>query len=152
MGRGRGKGKKQRVTSKQEETGSGEEERIPAYRRRGRPQKPLKDETEDVDTTEKIGENGEILNGNVSSNEMKTQLAPENKKKRKRSVQVKEKIDTTKEENGIRTKSSSDDPTKIVGFRQNGSRRKNKPRRAAEAGVDCKLIVNIGTAAVFPMI
>ncbi|XP_028777604.1 uncharacterized protein LOC114734212 [Neltuma alba] len=139
MGRGRGKGKKQTVTSKQEEPGSGEEERIPAYRRRGRPQKPLKDEIEEVETTEKIGENGENLNGNVSSNEMKTQLVPENKKKRKRSVQIKEKIDTTKEENGIRTnKSSSDVPTKTAGFRQNGSRRKNKPRRAAEAGVDCK--------------
>lgn len=139
MGRGRGKGKKQTVSSKQEEPGSGEEERIPAYRRRGRPQKPLKDENEEVETTETIEENCENLNGNVSSNEMKTQLAPENKKKRKRSVLVKGKIDATKEENGIRTKSSSDDPTKTVaGFRQNGSRRKNKPRRAAEAGVDCK--------------
>jgi hypothetical protein len=27
---------------------------------------------------------------------------------------------------------------KSTGFRQNGSRRKNKPRRAAEAGVDCR--------------
>ncbi|KAF7818966.1 uncharacterized protein G2W53_024421 [Senna tora] len=140
MGRGRGKGKKQSVISKQEEPGSGEEEKIPAYRRRGRPQKPLKDEIEGVEATEKSEENGENVNGNVSSNDMmKTQLSTENKKKRKRSiVQAKEKIDPSKEENGIRTMPSPDDLTKTGGFRQNGSRRKNKPRRAAEAGVDCK--------------
>lgn len=138
MGRGRGKGKKQSVTSKQEQPGNGEEENIPAHRRRGRPQKALKDEIEEAEATEKIEENGENVNGNVSSNDMKTQLATENKKKRKRSVQVKQKINPTKEENGLRPKPSPDDPTKTAGFRQNGSRRKNKPRRAAEAGVDCK--------------
>lgn len=135
MGRGRGKGKKQ----KQEEIGSGEEERVPAHRRRGRPQKSVKDEVNEVEIPDKVEENGENMNGNISNNEMKTQLASENKRKRKRSVQVKEKTDiTAKEENGIRAKSSSDDLTKTVGFRQNGSRRKNKPRRAAEVGVDCK--------------
>lgn len=136
MGKGRGKGKKQTVISKKEDAGSGEEEKIPAYRRRGRPQKPLKDEIEGVEATEKIEEN--VNGNNVSSNDMKSQLAPENKKKRKRSVQVKEKIDPMKEENGIRTKPSPDDLAKTVGFRHNTSRRKNKPRRAAEAGVDCK--------------
>ncbi|KAI4348760.1 hypothetical protein L6164_009442 [Bauhinia variegata] len=138
MGRGRGKGKKQSVNAKLEDTTSGEEEKIPAYRRRGRPQKPLKDENEEVETTENIEEDGEILKSNISNNDMKTQVITENTRKRKRSVQVKEKIDPVKEENGIRSKSSPDDSTQSAGFRQNGSRRKSKPHRAAEAGVVCK--------------
>ena len=138
MGRVRGKGKKQSVIAKREDFGSGEEEKVPAYRRRGRPQKPLKDEIEEVEVTEKIEEDGETVKVNISSNDMKTQVITENTRKRKRSVQVKEKIDPVKDENGIRTKSSADDSPKSTGFRQNGSRRKNTPHRAAEAGVVCK--------------
>lgn len=138
MGRGRGKGKKQTVVANREDPGSGEEEKMPAYRRRGRPQKPLKDEIEEEEEeAEKIEEDDEDAKGSISSKDMKTRATMVNGRKRKRSAQVKENIDSVAVENGIGTKSSPDD-SKFVGFRQNGSRRKNKPRRAAEAGVDCK--------------
>ncbi|CAB4281775.1 unnamed protein product [Prunus armeniaca] len=74
----------------------------------------------------------------IASKEIKSPSVAENGKKRKRYSQVKEKSDSVKEENGIGTRSSTDDSTKSNGFRHNGSRRKNKPRRAAEAGVECK--------------
>ena len=119
MGRGRGKGKKL-TASNHDDAGSGEEEKIPAQKRRGRPQKPLKDEIDEEEV-----ENREVEDG-------------ENGKKRKRNSHVKEKPDSVKEENGIGTRSSTDDSSKSNGFRQNGSRRKSKPRRAAEAGVECK--------------
>lgn len=136
MGRGRGKGKKQSVIA--EDPGSGEEDKVPAYRRRGRPVKPLTDEIEEVEVTEIIEKDEENVKGNGSNNDLKTQGITVNKRKRKRSTQVKEKIDPKKEENGVLAKSGPDDSMKSTGFRQNGSRRKNKPRRAAEAGVDCK--------------
>ncbi|KAK4581677.1 hypothetical protein RGQ29_025028 [Quercus rubra] len=141
MGRGRGKGKKQNAVASREDPGSGEEEKIPAYRRRGRPQKPLKDEIEEEEeegNTDKIVEDGEDAKVNISRKDMKNQNTIENGRKRKRSAQVKENISSVGGENGIGKKSSPDDSTKSVGFRQNGSRRKNKPRRAAEAGVECK--------------
>nr|POE44884.1 hypothetical protein CFP56_78161 [Quercus suber] len=122
MGRGRGKGKKLTVTN-HEDGGSGEEEKIPAQKRRGRPQKPLKDEI-DEEEVEKIDK------------EIKSPSATENGKKRKRNSHVKEKADSVKEENGNGTRSSTDDSIKSNGFRLNGSRRKSKPRRAAEAGVE----------------
>lgn len=137
MGRGRGKGKKQSAII--EDLVSDEEDKVPAHRKRGRPLKPVTDENEDVvDVTEKIEKGEENVNGNVSNNDLKTEVITVNKRKRKRSSQVKEKIEPMKEENGIRTKSSPTDSVKSTGFRQNGSRRKSKPRRAAEAGVDCK--------------
>jgi len=137
MGRGRGKGKKQSVIA--EDPGSGEEDKVPAYRRRGRPLKSLTDEIEEVEVTEIIEKDEENVKGNNgSTNDLKTQAITVNKRKRKRSTQVKEKIDPMKEENGILAKSGPDDTIKSTGFRHNGSRRKNKPRRAAEAGVDCK--------------
>ncbi|CAK7339249.1 unnamed protein product [Dovyalis caffra] len=135
MGRGRGKGKKLTV-SNHDDTGSGEEEKIPAQKRRGRPQKPLKDDI-DEEEVEKI-EDEEAENGKtgIASKEAKSPTAVENGKKRKRYSQAKEKQDSVKEENGVGTRSSTDDSTKSNGFRHNGSRRKNKPRRAAEAGVE----------------
>ncbi|KAK7259501.1 hypothetical protein RIF29_25109 [Crotalaria pallida] len=138
MGRGKGKGKNQSVIAKREDHGSGEEEKVPTFRRRGRPLKPLTDEIEEVEVIQKTEKDEENVNGNVSSNELKTQVTTVNKRKRKRSVQVKEKIDPVKEDISIRAKLSPDDSVKSAGFRQNGSRRKSKPRRAAEAGVDCK--------------
>ncbi|KAJ6702839.1 hypothetical protein OIU85_028865 [Salix viminalis] len=79
---------------------------------------------------------------NITSKDTKSQTAAENGKKRKRHSQAKEKPDSVKEENGAGTRSSTDDSTKSNGFRHNGSRRKNKPRRAAEAGVEspCQLL------------
>jgi hypothetical protein len=139
MGRGRGKGTKQTAIATREDPGSGEEEKIPAYRRRGRPQKPLKDEIEEEDEdVEKIAEDGEDAKGNISRKDVKNQGIIANRRKRKRSAQVKENTDTVGVESGIGTKASPDDPTKSAGLRQNGSRRKSKPRRAAEAGVECK--------------
>ncbi|XP_059646372.1 uncharacterized protein LOC132292695 [Cornus florida] len=140
MGRGRGKGKKQAVVAAHEDTGSGEEEKIPTYRRRGRPQKPLKDEIkeEEAEKIEEEEEDGENTKSSTSNEDLKNQGAMENGSKRKRSSHVKENPDSVKEENGVGTKTGANDSARSVGFRQNGSRRKNKPRRAAEVGVGCK--------------
>uniref|UniRef100_A0A803QP49 Uncharacterized protein n=1 Tax=Cannabis sativa TaxID=3483 RepID=A0A803QP49_CANSA len=130
MGRGRGKGKKNTVTVVREDPESGEE-KVPAYRRRGRPQKPLNEDVQREEETEKIGEDSE---------EGKTLLyqgASENGRKRQRSTPVKENMDSVKDENGIETKSAPDETAKFVSFRHISSRRKNKPHRAAEAGVEC---------------
>lgn len=140
MGRGRGKGKKPIVVTSREDTGSGsgEEEKLPAYRRRGRLQKPLKDDVKEDREAEKIEEDGDNPNGSISIKGTETVVASTNGRKRKRSTQAKDVIAIEKHENGIELKSSADDTEKSVGFRQNGSRRKNKPRRAAEAGIVCK--------------
>ncbi|XP_055807104.1 uncharacterized protein LOC129875896 [Solanum dulcamara] len=135
MGRGRGKTKKQSV---REDLVSGEEEKIPA-RRRGRPQKP-KDEIEEEEGVEKVvddEDDSENTKGSVLNKDIKNQVA-EDGKKRKRPSQVMENMDSVKEENGVGTKTNSNDLIKSVGFRPNGSRRKNKPRRAAEVGVECR--------------
>ncbi|OMO68964.1 hypothetical protein CCACVL1_19741 [Corchorus capsularis] len=137
MGRGRGKGKKLTV-SNHEDTGSGEEEKIPAQKRRGRPQKPLKDEFDEEEVEKLEEEDGENGKAGIISKERKSPSAAENGKKRRRNSQVKEKSDLVKEENGVGTRSSTNDSTKSNGFRHNGSRRKSKPRRAAEVGVECK--------------
>ncbi|KAM3339447.1 putative protein isoform X1 [Capsicum galapagoense] len=133
MGRGRGKAKKQSV---REDLVSGEEEKIPV-RRRGRPQKP-KDEIEEegVEKVVEDGDDSENTKGSVLDNDIKNQVA-EDGKKRKRPSQDVETKDSVKEENAVETKINSDDLIKSVGFRPNGSRRKNKPRRAAEVGVEC---------------
>ncbi|XP_038721145.1 uncharacterized protein LOC120013416 [Tripterygium wilfordii] len=136
MVRGRGKGKKQTLIASHEDTASGEEEKIPSYRRRGRPQKPLKDDIEE--RAEKMGEDGEDAKDSITTKDTKNQTAIVNGRKRKSSAHVKENLDTAKEETGVGTKLSTDDSTKTVGFRQNGRKRKNKPRRAAEVGFECK--------------
>lgn len=141
MGRGRGKAKK--LTVSNHDDASGEEEKIPAQKRRGRPQKPLKDEIdEEEDEAEKIQyeeEEQEIENkkGSTPSKGMKGPSSGENGNKRRRNSQAKENSDSLKEEDRIGSKSSTDESVKSNGFRHNGSRRKNKPRRAAEAGVEC---------------
>ncbi|XP_059295988.1 uncharacterized protein LOC132049262 [Lycium ferocissimum] len=133
MGRGR-KGKKQSV---REDLGSGEEEKI-QVRRRGRPQKASKDEEEEEAVKVEDEENdSENTKGAVFNKDVKNQSVV-NGKKRKRTSQVKEVVDSVKVENGVGTKTNSNDLIKSVGFRQNGSRRKNKPRRAAEVGVECR--------------
>lgn len=139
MGRGRGKGKKLTTTS-HEDPGSGGEEPLPAYRRRGRPQKPLKDDIDEEEVEKIEEEEEEEGNGKLAtpSKEMKGSAAMENGKKRKRYSQVKENSDSILEENSAGVRSNSEELTRTNGFRQNGSRRKSKPRRAAEAGVECK--------------
>ncbi|KAG2258339.1 hypothetical protein Bca4012_021680 [Brassica carinata] len=129
MRRGRGKGKRLNACTRED---GEDEEKIPAYRRRGRPQKPVKEETEGE---EEIVENDhdDDTNGSVTSKEEVT----ENGKKRKKPLESKES-NLTEEKNGLGLKSSIDDSVKLSGFRQIGSsRRKNKPRRAAEAVVEC---------------
>lgn len=137
MGRARGKGKKLTVVLNNEDPESGAEESIPAYKKRGRPQKPLKDEI-DGDEVENIDEeDGEKAKSAILNKEAKVLVAVENGKKRKRNL--KENLDAVKEENSIvGTRTGTDNSTKLNGFPQYRNRRKNKPRRAAEAGVECK--------------
>ncbi|KAI3984310.1 hypothetical protein MKX01_011264 [Papaver californicum] len=137
MGRGRGKGKKLTVVSSQEDLGSGGEEVLPAYKRRGRPQKQLKDEIDDEGIEEIQDKDEENIKSTILIKEVKTPAAVENGRKRKKNLQVKENTDSVKEETGVGTRSSAE-IIKSNGFRQNGSRRKSTPRRAAEAGVECK--------------
>ncbi|MFS7922961.1 hypothetical protein Hanom_Chr09g00784741 [Helianthus anomalus] len=77
MGRGRGKGKKFTLTNN-DDTESGEEERIPAQKRRGRPQKPLVDEI-DKDIEKLEDEENSKSNDVVSD---KDGMVTENGKKR----------------------------------------------------------------------
>ncbi|KAG8370891.1 hypothetical protein BUALT_Bualt13G0030600 [Buddleja alternifolia] len=129
MGRVKAKGKKLSMTmNNHDDQGSGEEERIPTQKRRGRPQKPLKDDIDD-DEAQKIEDE--------DSEDVKNKSLTQNAKKRKRNVQVKEKVDLVKEENANGIRLSSEETNRSNGFRQNGNRRKNKPRRAAEAVVEC---------------
>ncbi|PON81049.1 F-box domain containing protein [Trema orientale] len=58
-------------------------------------------------------------------------------KEDKGSAEVKETIESVKEQNGVVTKSVPDDSTKSVGIHHIGSGQKKKPHRAAEAGVEC---------------
>lgn len=83
---------------------------------------------EDEDDSENIKDS--ILNKDIKNQEA------EDGKKRKRPSLVIENKDSVKEENGVGTKLNSNDLIKSVGFRR--SRRKNKPRRAAEVGVECR--------------
>ncbi|KAK7261597.1 hypothetical protein RIF29_27912 [Crotalaria pallida] len=135
MGRGRGKGKKLTVTN-HDDAGSGEDEKVPVQKRRGRPQKLLKEDF-DEDEVEKMDDDSDNVKNGVASKETKSPTAAE--RKRKRNSQVKEKLESAEEENGIGNRSSStEELAKSNGFRHNGSRRKSTPRRAAEAGVQCK--------------
>ncbi|CAI9761139.1 unnamed protein product [Fraxinus pennsylvanica] len=141
MGRIRGKGRKQSAVAAGDDAVTGEDEKIP-MRRRGRPQKPLKGEIEEEEKSEKIEEENDEDDNNtlssVLSKTSKNQVATENGRKRKRTTKIKDHADSVKEENGAGTNTNTTDLIKSVGFRQNGSRRKNKPRRAAEVGVECK--------------
>lgn len=139
MGRGRGKGKKLTVTNF-EDAVSGEDEKVPVQKRRGRPQKQIKDDFDgEVEKIEDNTENDKNGNG-VTNKEMKSPTVTEQARKRKKSSMVKDKLDSVEEENGIGNgnRSSTEELTKSNGFRHNGSRRKSTPRRAAEAGVQCK--------------
>ncbi|XP_048136698.1 uncharacterized protein LOC125315542 [Rhodamnia argentea] len=135
----KGRGKVKKVTSgNHEDPGSSKEGKPLARKRRGRPQKLPRDELgkEEVEKIEE--EDGDDAKLSISSKEKEDQASSENGKKRLRNSQVRGKLDLVKEEKGIGTRSSGDDLTKLNGFRHNGSRRKSKPRRAAEVGVGCK--------------
>ncbi|KAL6539855.1 hypothetical protein OROHE_011626 [Orobanche hederae] len=144
MGRGRGKGKKQSANAR-EDNASGEDEKLP-LKRRGRPQKPMRDEIEDDvvemleedDEEEEVYGDGENAKSPKTNRNSKNEAATENGKKRKMPLQMKESEDLVKEENGLGSKTNGNVLIKNVGYRPTGSRRKNKPRRAAEVGVECK--------------
>jgi hypothetical protein len=134
MGRGRGRGKKLTLVRRHEEKGSSGEEVVPERKRRGRPQKRFAekiDQTDIENSVEKVDVDEEQLDAAKLNNGT---AAVGNKRGRP----LKEGSNIVVEENNSSIRSSSDESTRTNGFRQNGSRRKNKPRRAAEAGLECK--------------
>ena len=138
MVKSRGKGKKQHSAATSEDMGSGVEEKVPA-RRRGRPLKISKNENQVHDEPEKVEEEegSEKTYGVLSDQSIKPQMNVENGRKRRPS-RNKESHEMNGDQTGVETKVNSADLIKPVGFRQIGSRRKNKPRRAAEVGVECR--------------
>ncbi|CAA6670892.1 unnamed protein product [Spirodela intermedia] len=110
MGRGRGKGK--RLTAvKSHDPESGGEEVLPSYRRRGRPQKPLKDDLDNDET-------GRIEEEEDDDDDDDDDVKGGTRRKRPRALHQ-----------------------QTTGRRGRGpSKRKpaeEHPRRAAEAGVEC---------------
>ncbi|KAK9069213.1 hypothetical protein SSX86_013329 [Deinandra increscens subsp. villosa] len=118
MGKVRGKAKRSSIITNIED-GSGGEERLPV-RRRGRPTKGHKE-------AEKISEKNDT--------KLESQLDTENKRKRSSLETDEESLEMLDDENVVRPETNGLGLTKAIGFRHNGSRRKNKPRRAAEVGV-----------------
>ncbi|GMH29359.1 hypothetical protein Nepgr_031202 [Nepenthes gracilis] len=137
MRRGRGKGKKQ--ITRNDNAESGQEEKLPGQKRKS-PQELLSNKAEEDEETEKVED--ECKNGMISTTkeDAKDQSSIHNGRKRKRSSPIKENLSPSDDKIGSGTKSCglTDGSVKSVGFRQLGSRRKSKPRRAAEAGVECK--------------
>ncbi|URE12633.1 hypothetical protein MUK42_24370 [Musa troglodytarum] len=131
MGRGRGKGKKLTAVTSHEDLENEIEDPLPAYRRRGRLLKPLKDDIGE-DDAEKNGGGADDMKITVTSKELKGSTVQKGRK-RKRCSQVKDKSDSVSEENGDELKPKNEESTGSNGFRHNGSRRKSKPHRAAEA-------------------
>ncbi|OEL12515.1 hypothetical protein BAE44_0026466 [Dichanthelium oligosanthes] len=132
MGRGRGRGKKLTIVRSHEDKGSSGEEVVPARKRRGRPQKRFANKIDQTDVenfVEKVdGDEEEVDDAKLKN------ITAGNKRGRP----LKEGSNLVLEENNSSVRSSSDESTRTNGFRQIGSRRKNKPRRAAEAGLECK--------------
>ncbi|KAM0918574.1 hypothetical protein ACQ4PT_008764 [Festuca glaucescens] len=116
--------------AKNEDAGSGAEEVIPAYKRRGRPQKLRKDDIDDEEEDmDKVEDDGDGAKKVAASKDSKGVAENGGKKRRRPS---KRGPDSVAEE-------KAGEPARpLNGFRQNGSRRKNTPRRAAEAGVQTK--------------
>uniref|UniRef100_A0ACD5Y854 Uncharacterized protein n=1 Tax=Avena sativa TaxID=4498 RepID=A0ACD5Y854_AVESA len=132
MGRPRGgKANKSMEAAKNEDAGSGAEEVIPAYKRRGRPQKIRKDaiEDEEEEDMDKAEEDGDGAKKTLPSKDPKGAAENGGKKRRRQSKRGSEAAAEEKVGEQARP---------LNGFRQNGSRRKSTPRRAAEAGVQTK--------------
>ncbi|WVZ65386.1 hypothetical protein U9M48_014760, partial [Paspalum notatum var. saurae] len=140
MGRPRGKAKRpttSQATKNQDaaDAGSGDEEAvIPAYKRRGgRPQRRLKDKANDADEEEDDGamlEPAEDSDGAKPAVPVPGKGSAENRGSKRRRRQPKRVFEPATERD--------EHPAKQSGFRHHGSRRKSTPRRAAEAGVECK--------------
>ncbi|CAL9095419.1 unnamed protein product, partial [Musa acuminata var. zebrina] len=129
--RGRGKGKKLTAVTSHEDLENGIEDPLPAYRRRGRLQKPLKDDIGEDDAEKNEG-GADDTKITLTSKELKGSTVQKGRK-RKRSSLVKDKSDSVSEENGDELKPKNEESTGSNGFRHNGNRRKSKPHRAAEA-------------------
>lgn len=130
MGRPRGKGKKSIEAASNDDDGSGDEEVARTHKRRVRPQKaPLKDGTDEAEDIAKAEEDRDGRKPIASSKDSKSSIENNGGKKRRRR-QLKQSSESVEDDD-------KDDPvmSKSDGFRQNGSRRKSVPRRAAEAGV-----------------
>ncbi|KAE8785002.1 hypothetical protein D1007_41359 [Hordeum vulgare] len=133
MGRPRGgKAKKSMEAAKNEDAGSAGEEVIPAYKRRGRPQKLLKHDVDEEEDTAiaKVEDDGDGTKEKIAPRKESTGAAGNGGKKRRRQSK-RGSESTTEKKDGAPARAPN-------GFRQNGSRRKSTPRRAAEAGVETK--------------
>ncbi|KAL3645096.1 hypothetical protein CASFOL_010276 [Castilleja foliolosa] len=129
MGRSGSKSKKLFVTNKDDSVSS-EKEKVTGQKKRGRPQKLVKDKINEDEVPKMEDEDSEDTTGVPNKDA--------NGKKRKWNGQVKEKVESVEEENGNGTKSSTEEESKNSnGLRQYRNRRKGKPRRAAEAGIEC---------------
>lgn len=157
MGRGRGKGKKVTAVPSTDDLVGGNsivEAVVATHKRRGRPTKPLKDDL-DEEVAEKIEreeDEDDVKVDSLTSKETTKAAAvatTENGRKRRRHLVVKkEKLPDVglHEENGDdggekRFRFLVDGAGKANGngCRPHGNRRKSKPRRAAEVGVECRL-------------
>ncbi|KAL8103416.1 hypothetical protein AgCh_027838 [Apium graveolens] len=99
-------------------------------KKRGRPLKISKSETKNKEEAENF-DDGENMNGVLSEN-TNTESGVESGRKRGRASEINGNNGTVEDESGSEIKIHGNDSVKPVGFRQNGSRRKNKPQRAAE--------------------
>lgn len=117
------------IARSHEEKGSSGEEVVPARKRRGRPQKHFAEKIEQVDVENFV----EDVDGGDEDAKLKAGSGV------KRGRPLKESPNTVLEDNSNSSvRSSSDESARTNGFRQTGNRRKSRPRRAAEAGVECK--------------
>lgn len=147
MGRPRGKSKKLNESDEDGISG-GEEASSPTptpSKRRGRPpQKPVKDD--DTDDAEDKGTGEVEVEEDADGGGVKPVVQPGNKdggdpmgtttetggkKRRRRVKRSADDLVEEDEEGHVKSKPHN-------GFRPTGSRRKSTPRRAAEAGVECK--------------
>uniref|UniRef100_A0A0D9WPU4 Uncharacterized protein n=1 Tax=Leersia perrieri TaxID=77586 RepID=A0A0D9WPU4_9ORYZ len=143
MGRGRGRGRKLTNGRSHEDKGSSGEEVVPARKRRGRPQKHIADKVDqaeaknlaEVDDGDADYQQGEGEDGAKPKASRTDKSSAGKGNKRNRLPKEEEGSNLDLEEHSSGTRSSNDESTRSSGFRQNGSRRKSTPRRAAEAGI-----------------
>eukprot|EP00252_Welwitschia_mirabilis_P018209 TRINITY_DN40486_c0_g1_i1.p1 TRINITY_DN40486_c0_g1~~TRINITY_DN40486_c0_g1_i1.p1 ORF type:complete len:136 (-),score=45.96 TRINITY_DN40486_c0_g1_i1:376-783(-) len=135
MGRGRGKGKKMNAVSATEERTSEEDGKIPSQKKRkGRSVRGSKKEPEGFEEVEEEIDVKGVMNKKIGS---KAQSG--NKRKRQKQNEISEGLELGSNHSvGVLKSSSADDLLKPSTFISYISRRKSKPRRAAEAGVECK--------------
>ncbi|KAF7108155.1 hypothetical protein CFC21_108681 [Triticum aestivum] len=138
MGRGRGRGRKPIANGRShEDKMSSGEEVVPARKRRGRPQKQRAPDKVDLAEPKNsaAGVHGDAEGDDAK---LKENDDPEGNGNKRNRAPKEESSNLDMEENSSSTRSSNDESTTTTrssGFRQNGSRRKSTPRRAAEAGL-----------------